>query len=130
MILAWPAGGQPRRSAAFGEQFGAGGSVDCAIDSTAAEKGFVGGVDDGVDVQFRDIAFDDADSVAKRAVAWVHSIVGGVARHATSRAAPRDGREGNCGVHETSERNPHPCPPPEYMGRGKEGKLPYLDIRQ
>jgi hypothetical protein len=27
-------------------------------------------------------------------------------------------------------KNPHPYPPPEYMGRGKEGKLPYLDIRQ
>lgn len=47
------------KPAAFGQQFRAGGPVDRAIDPTAAEQGFVGGVDDGVNAQACDVADDD-----------------------------------------------------------------------
>lgn len=43
------------------EQFGTGGAVDGAVDTAAAEQGFVGGVDDGVDVEGGDVGLDDFD---------------------------------------------------------------------
>jgi hypothetical protein len=48
--------------AAFCEEAGAGGAVDGAIDSPAAEEGLVGAVDDGVDVELGDVGLEDVDS--------------------------------------------------------------------
>jgi hypothetical protein len=51
--------GLPRRAAAegaaLGQQLGAGGVVDRAVDAAAAEQAFVGGVDDGVDGEPGDV---------------------------------------------------------------------------
>jgi hypothetical protein len=55
------AGLQLRQGKAFFEQLRAGGAVDRAVDAAAAEQGFVGGVDDGVHVQFGDVALPDFD---------------------------------------------------------------------
>ena len=43
------------------EQLRAGGAVDRAVDASAAEQRRVRGVDDGVDLQSRDVVFDDPD---------------------------------------------------------------------
>ena len=48
--------------AAFGEQFGACGAVNRAIDSATAEERCVRRVHDGINVQFSDVALDDLDS--------------------------------------------------------------------
>ncbi len=53
------AGGTTMQCAAFGKQFGAGGTMDSAIDAAAAEQRRIGGVDDGVNAQCRDIGNDD-----------------------------------------------------------------------
>jgi hypothetical protein len=45
--------------AAFGQQFGPGRAVDRAIDAAATEQGRIGGVDDGVNAQARDIGDDN-----------------------------------------------------------------------
>src|SRR5437762_1807319 len=64
--------GQPRLArraaterAALGEQFGTGGAMDRAIDSTAAQQRGIGGIDDGIDRQPRYIAKLDADPAAQ-----------------------------------------------------------------
>jgi hypothetical protein len=44
---------------AFGQELVAGGAVDGAVDTTSAEKGRVGGVDDRIDVERRDVAGHD-----------------------------------------------------------------------
>jgi hypothetical protein len=48
--------------AAFGEQFGACGAVNRAIDTATAEKRRVRRVHDSVDVQFSDVAAEDFNS--------------------------------------------------------------------
>ena len=48
--------------AAFGEQFGAGGAVNRAIDTATAEERRVCRVHNRVDLQFSDVAADDFDS--------------------------------------------------------------------
>ena len=50
------------QQAAFGEQFGACGAVNRAIDATTAEERCVRRVHNGVNVQFSDVALDDLDS--------------------------------------------------------------------
>ena len=45
--------------AAFGEKLGSGHAMDGAIDATAAEQGGVGGVDDRLNAQARDVGDDD-----------------------------------------------------------------------
>ena len=51
------------KSAAFAEEFAAGGSVDGPVDTAAAEQRFVGCVDDGVDAEFGYVSADEADFV-------------------------------------------------------------------
>jgi hypothetical protein len=48
--------------AAFGQQFGAGRPMDCAIDATPAEQRGVRRVDDRVNAQGRDVSDDDFDA--------------------------------------------------------------------
>ncbi len=43
--------------AAFLDELGSGGAVDGAIDAAAAKQAFIGGVDDGGDVNTCDVAF-------------------------------------------------------------------------
>ena len=49
---------------AFGQQLRSGGAMDGAVDAAAAEQRGVGGVDDGVDVERRDVG--DADLEPRR----------------------------------------------------------------
>ena len=49
---------------ALGQQLGAGGTMDGAVDAAAAEQRGVGSVDDGVDVERRDVG--DADLEPRR----------------------------------------------------------------
>src|SRR5262249_49584259 len=51
--------------ATFGEKLRAGGAMDGAVDAAAAEQRSVGGVDDGPDIERRDVR--DADFEARRA---------------------------------------------------------------
>lgn len=44
--------------AAFGKQLRPGGAMDCAIHAAAAEQGRIGRVDDGVNVQRRDVGLN------------------------------------------------------------------------
>jgi hypothetical protein len=48
--------------AAFGEQFGACGTVNRAVDAATAEERCVCRVHNGINVQFSDVALDDLDS--------------------------------------------------------------------
>ncbi len=48
--------------AAFGEKLRPGSAVDRAIDAAAAEQDRVGGVDDGVNAQARDVGDNDLDA--------------------------------------------------------------------
>ena len=45
--------------AALGEQFGPGGAMDRAVNAAPAEQRRIGGVDDGVNAQRRDVGNDD-----------------------------------------------------------------------
>ena len=51
------------KTAALIEQTGPGGHVDGAVYPAAAEQRAVGGVDDGVDIRFRDVALNDLETV-------------------------------------------------------------------
>lgn len=53
-------------AAALLEQAGAGGAMNGAIYAASAEKGTVGGIDDGVDVLFGDVALNDKDFTGHR----------------------------------------------------------------
>ncbi|MNN71633.1 hypothetical protein D3C81_1875870 [compost metagenome] len=53
------AGAKFRQLLAFGQQAGAGGTVDGAVHTAAAQQGFVGRVDDGVNGQLGDVALPD-----------------------------------------------------------------------
>jgi hypothetical protein len=53
------AGGAAAEAAAFGQQLRPGGAMDCAIDAAAPEQRFIGGVDNGVNVQGGDVGDDD-----------------------------------------------------------------------
>src|SRR5688572_15051123 len=59
--------GLPGRTAiegfAFLFQFGASGGMDGSIDTASSQEGFIGGVDNGVNLLFDDIAFDYFDTV-------------------------------------------------------------------
>jgi hypothetical protein len=57
--FAWTTAAQ---RAAFGEQFGARGAVNRAIDSATAEERCVRRVHNGINVQFSDVALDNLDS--------------------------------------------------------------------
>ena len=46
---------------ALGEELAARGAVDGAVHAAASEKRAVGGIDDGVDIERRDVALDDGD---------------------------------------------------------------------
>ena len=59
------AGGAAAERAALGDQFRAGGAMDGAVDAAAAEQRRVGRIDDGVDVERRDVG--DADFEPRRA---------------------------------------------------------------
>src|SRR6476660_7211405 len=56
------AGTTTAQRAAVGEQFGACGAVNRAIDAATAEERCVRRVHDGINVQFSDVALDDLDS--------------------------------------------------------------------
>jgi hypothetical protein len=43
---------------AFGKQIGPGGTMDCAVDASTTEQRVVGGVDDRIDLEGRDIGED------------------------------------------------------------------------
>jgi hypothetical protein len=58
--------------AAFGQQIGTGGAVNGAVDTAAAEQRFIGGVDDGVDVELGDVAFKGAE----RNGYWIRKVRG------------------------------------------------------
>ena len=49
---------------ALGQELGSGGAMDGAVDAAAAEQRPVGGIDDGVDVERRDVG--DADLEPRR----------------------------------------------------------------
>src|SRR5688572_27075618 len=49
--------------AAFGEQFRPGGAVDGAVHAAASEQGRVGGIDEGVNVEGRDVGDDYLDAI-------------------------------------------------------------------
>ena len=49
---------------AFGQELGSGGAMNGAVDAAAAEQRGVGGIDDGVDVERRDVG--DADLEPRR----------------------------------------------------------------
>ena len=51
--------------AAFGEQFGACGAVNRAIDAATAEERCVRRVHNGINVQFSDVAAEDLDSAVE-----------------------------------------------------------------
>ena len=53
------AGFAAMEGSAFGQKFGAGGAVNRAVDAAPAEQARIGGVDDGVNAQGRDIGDDD-----------------------------------------------------------------------
>ena len=53
------AGGAAAQPTAFGQQFGAGGAMNRAIDATAAEQRGVRRIDDGIDIERRDIGDDN-----------------------------------------------------------------------
>jgi hypothetical protein len=52
--------------AAFGEQFGAGGTVNRAIDTATAEERCICRVNNGINLEFRDVAAEDFDFVYTR----------------------------------------------------------------
>jgi len=56
------AGRAAAEGAAFGQQPGPGGAMDGAVHPAAAPQRLVGGVDDGVDVQRRDVGRDHAQA--------------------------------------------------------------------
>ena len=56
------AGGAATDPTAFGHDGWAAGAVDGAIHTTAASKGRVGGVDDGVDPLDRDVALNQRET--------------------------------------------------------------------
>ena len=58
------AGSTTAERAAFSEQFGACGAVNCAVDPATAEEGGVRRVHNGINVQLRDIALNDLDFVS------------------------------------------------------------------
>lgn len=51
--------------AAFAQQTPPGGGVDGAVDAAAAQEGFVGCVDDGVDGEGGDVGADERDFVVE-----------------------------------------------------------------
>jgi hypothetical protein len=53
--VAGPAATQP---AALGKELGAGGAMNGTINATTAQQGFVGGVDDGINLQRGDVGLD------------------------------------------------------------------------
>ena len=53
------AGGAATKRAAFGKQLGTGGPMNRTIDAATTEQRRIGGVDDGVNAQCRDIGNDD-----------------------------------------------------------------------
>lgn len=59
------AGGAAVQCAAFAQEAAAGGGVDGAVDAAAAEEGFVGCVDDGVEGQGGDVGADEGDFVVE-----------------------------------------------------------------
>src|SRR5262245_34972685 len=56
------AGRAAAERAALGQKLRSGGTVNGAVDATAAQKAFVRGIDDGIDVEACDVAFDDVDA--------------------------------------------------------------------
>src|SRR5688572_19539941 len=62
---------------AFVEEFGACPAVDCAIDTTTAEERLVGGVDNRVNSEGRDVLSDDRDLVVVSGIRRIESIVFG-----------------------------------------------------
>ena len=46
---------------AFGQKFASRSTVNRAVDASAAQQRAVGGIDDGVDGERRDVALDDGD---------------------------------------------------------------------
>ena len=61
-------GGASAKGGAFTEQVGAGGPVDGTNDTTPAEEGTIGRVNNGVDVKARDVALDEFYSFVHNAV--------------------------------------------------------------
>ena len=57
--------GLARRAAvqatAFGQKFRSGGTVDRTVDTSTAQQAVVGRVNDGVDIQCRDVGLQDGD---------------------------------------------------------------------
>jgi hypothetical protein len=47
--------------AAFGEQFGTGGAMDGTIDAATAQQRFIRGIDDRIDIEPRDVAYDNLE---------------------------------------------------------------------
>jgi hypothetical protein len=55
------AGGATAERAAFGEQVGARGAMNRAVDATATEQRGIGGVDDRINGERRDVGDDDLE---------------------------------------------------------------------
>jgi len=53
------AGGAAAQFAAFGQQLRAGGAMDRAVDTTTAQQRSVRRIDDGIDLECRDVGDDD-----------------------------------------------------------------------
>jgi hypothetical protein len=75
---------------AFGQQLRSGGTMDGAVDAAAAEQRGVGSVDDGVDVERRDVG--DADLEPRRSDISGEQGRDAHARHCSTRGRRRIGR--------------------------------------
>lgn len=53
------ASGTAAQRAAFGQQLGAGGAMNRAVDATTAQQRSIRRVDDGIDIKCRDVSYDN-----------------------------------------------------------------------
>src|SRR5438067_9110340 len=77
------AGARTAQRAAFRQQLRTSATVNRAIDAAAAEQGLVGGVDDRIDVEKCDVAFDDLDHGVLRSMPKARLPSSQIRPHAT-----------------------------------------------